>query len=117
MDHIRLHLFPETERIIRKETIEKMKDGVIIINNSRGPLIDEQDLADALNSGKVYAAGLDVASTEPILSGNPLLTAKNCIITPHISWASKESRQRLMDIAVDNLRQFLADSPVNVVNP
>lgn len=118
-DVIALHcpLFPETERIIRKETIEKMKDGVIIINNSRGPLIDEQDLADALNSGKVYAAGLDVASTEPILSGNPLLTAKNCIITPHISWASKESRQRLMDIAVDNLRQFLADSPVNVVNP
>ena len=93
-----------------------MKDGVIILNNSRGPLIVEQDLADALNSGKVYAAGLDVVSSEPIHGDNPLLTAKNCILTPHISWASKESRQRLMDIAVDNLRQFLNGAPVNVVN-
>lgn len=117
-DVIALHcpLFPETEGIINKNTIAKMKDGVIILNNSRGPLIVEQDLADALNSGKVYAAGLDVVSTEPILGDNPLLRAKNCIITPHISWAPKESRQRLMDIAVENLRQYLNGTPVNVVN-
>ena len=118
-DVIALHcpLFPETQGIINRENIAKMKDGVIILNNSRGPLIVEQDLADALNSGKVYAAGLDVVSTEPIKGDNPLLGAKNCIITPHISWAPKESRQRLMDIAVDNFRQFLAGRPVNVVNP
>lgn len=117
-DVIALHcpLFPETEGIINKSTIAKMKDGVIILNNSRGPLIVEQDLADALNSGKVYAAGLDVVSSEPIKGDNPLLKAKNCLITPHISWAPKESRQRLMDIAVDNLAKFIAGTPVNVVN-
>ena len=93
-----------------------MKDGVIILNNSRGPLIVEQDLADALNSGKVYAAGLDVVSTEPIKGDNPLLKTKNCLITPHISWAPKESRQRLMNIAVENLRQFQKGAPVNVVS-
>lgn len=117
-DVIALHcpLFPSTQGIINKENIAKMKDGVIIINNSRGPLIVEQDLADALNQGKVAAAGLDVVSTEPIAGDNPLLKAKNCIITPHISWASKESRQRLMDVAVNNLKQFIAKEPVNVVN-
>ena len=117
-DVIALHcpLFPSTEGIINKESISKMKDGVIILNNSRGPLIVEKDLADALNSGKVAAAGLDVVSSEPIKNDNPLLQAKNCFITPHISWAPKESRQRLMDAAVDNLRQFLAGTPVNVVN-
>lgn len=118
-DIISLHcpLFPETEGIINKDTIAKMKDGVIILNNSRGPLIKEQDLADALDSGKVYAAGLDVVSSEPIKGDNPLLKAKNCIITPHISWAPKESRKRLMDIAVDNLAQYISGNPVNVVNP
>ena len=118
-DVIALHcpLFPETQGIINKNNIAKMKDGVIILNNSRGPLIVEQDLCDALNSGKVYAAGLDVVSTEPIKTDNPLLKAKNCIITPHISWAPKESRQRLMDIAVENLAQFIKGTPVNVVNP
>ena len=117
-DVIVLHcpLFPETSGIINKDNIAKMKDGVIIINNSRGPLIVEQDLTDALNSGKVAAAGLDVVSTEPIKGDNPLLKAKNCIITPHISWAPKESRQRLMDIAVDNLAKFIAGEPQNVVN-
>ncbi len=118
-DVISLHcpLFPSTEGIINKENIGKMKDGVIIINNSRGQLIVEQDLADALNSGKVYAAGLDVVSVEPITADNPLLAAKNCFITPHISWAPKESRQRLMDLAIKNLEAFLAGAPINVVNP
>jgi glycerate dehydrogenase len=118
-DVIALHcpLFPSTQGLINKNTIAKMKDGVIILNNSRGPLIVEQDLADALNSGKVYAAGLDVVSSEPIKGDNPLLKAKNCIITPHISWAPKESRQRLMDIAVDGLKAFLDGKPINVVNP
>ncbi len=117
-DVIALHcpLFPSTQGIVCKKNIDKMKDGVIILNNARGPLVIEQDLADALNSGKVYAAGLDVVSTEPIKGDNPLLKAKNCIITPHISWAPKESRQRLMNIATDNLRKFLSGSPTNVVN-
>ena len=110
-------LFPETEGIINRETIRKMKDGVILLNNSRGPLVVEQDLADALNSGKVYAAGLDVVSTEPIREDNPLLTAKNCIITPHISWAPRESRQRIMDTAAQNIRAYLDGAPINVVNP
>ena len=118
-DVISLHcpLFPETKGIINKDTIKKMKDGVIIINNSRGPLIVEQDLCDALNSGKVYAAAVDVVSTEPIHSDNPLLKAKNCYITPHISWASRESRERIMDIAAGNLKAFLDRNPDNVVNP
>ncbi|MCI8657383.1 MAG: D-2-hydroxyacid dehydrogenase [Oscillospiraceae bacterium] len=118
-DVIALHcpLFPETEGIINRETIRKMKDGVILLNNSRGPLVVEQDLADALNSGKVYAAGLDVVSTEPIREDNPLLTAKNCIITPHISWAPRESRQRIMDTAAQNIRAYLDGAPINVVNP
>ena len=117
-DVISLHcpLFPETQGIINKDTIAKMKDGVILLNNSRGPLIVEQDVADALNSGKIYAAGLDVVSTEPIKNDNPLLTAKNCIITPHISWAPKESRQRIMDCTVSNVAAFLSGNPVNVVN-
>ncbi|MEG0493170.1 MAG: D-2-hydroxyacid dehydrogenase [Clostridia bacterium] len=118
-DVISLHcpLFPDTQGLICKASIAKMKDGVIILNNSRGPLIVEQDLADALRSGKVYAAGVDVVATEPIRADNPLLGVKNCLITPHISWAPKESRQRLMDIAVDNLANFQAGTPINVVNP
>ncbi len=117
-DVIALHcpLFPETQGIIDRAAIAKMKDGVIILNNSRGPLIVEQDLADALDSGKVAAAGLDVVSTEPIRGDNPLLKAKNCIITPHISWAAREPRQRIMDMAVENLKAFLGGGAVNVVN-
>lgn len=118
-DVISLHvpLFPSTENLINKDSIAKMKPGVIILNTSRGPLINEQDLADALNSGKVYAAAVDVVSTEPIKGDNPLLKAKNCIITPHIAWAPKESRQRLLDIAVDNVKSFIGGSTQNVVNP
>ena len=117
-DVIALHcpLFPSTQGIICKENIAKMKDGVIILNNSRGPLVVEEDLREALDSGKVAAAGLDVVSTEPIKGDNPLLKAKNCFITPHISWAPKESRDRLMNIAVDNLKAWIAGKPVNVVN-
>ena len=117
-DVIFLHcpLFPSTEGIINKKNIAKMKDGVILINNSRGQLVVEQDLADALNSGKVYAAGLDVVSTEPIKADNPLLKAKNCLITPHISWAAQAARQRIMDITVSNVKSFLDGAPVNVVN-
>ena len=117
-DVIFLHcpLFPATEGIINSENIAKMKDGVILINNSRGQLVKEQDLADALNSGKIQAAALDVVSTEPIKGDNPLLKAKNCIITPHISWAAKEARQRILDITADNLKSWVDGEPVNVVN-
>ena len=117
-DVISVHcpLFPSTKGIICKENIHKMKDGVIILNNSRGPLVVEHDLADALNSGKVYAAGLDVVSTEPVRNDNPLLQARNCTITPHISWAPKESRLRLMNIAVENLKAFLDGTAVHVVS-
>ena len=117
-DVIALHcpLFPESEGIINKDTIAKMKDGVILLNNSRGPLIVEQDLYDALESGKIAAAGLDVMSAEPVKKDNVLLKAKNCIITPHISWASKECRQRIMDCAVRNLQAYLDGKPENVVN-
>lgn len=117
-DVISLHcpLFEDTKGIINKTNIAKMKTGVMIVNNSRGPLVVEQDLAEALNSGKVGGAALDVVSTEPIGEDNPLLQAKNCMITPHISWAPKEARQRLMDIATDNLRRYLDGNPVNIVN-
>lgn len=93
-----------------------MKDGVIVINTSRGGLIDEQALKDALDSGKVSFAAVDVVSEEPIKPDNPLLRADNCIITPHIAWASKESRKRLMDTAVMNLLSYLDGEPINVVN-
>ena len=117
-DVIFLHcpLFPSTEGIINKDNIAKMKDGVILINNSRGQLVVEQDLADALNSGKVYAAGLDVVSTEPIGADNSLKTAKNTFITPHISWAAQAARQRIMDITVDNIGSYVDGAPINVVN-
>lgn len=117
-DVIALHcpLLPDTKEIINRSSIAKMKDGVIIINNGRGPLVNERDLADALNCGKVYAAGVDVVSSEPIRSDNPLLTAKNCIITPHISWAAKESRQRIMDCTAENIRAYIEGRPINIVN-
>ena len=117
-DVIALHcpLFPETENIINKNTIAKMKDGVIIINNSRGALIVEEDLAEALKSGKVMAAGLDAVRNEPIAMDNPLLSAPNCYITPHISWAALECRQRLIDYSLDNLKAYLDGNYTNIVN-
>lgn len=117
-DVISLHcpLFPETEGIICAETIEKMKDGVMILNTARGPLIDENALADALRSGKVKGAAVDVVSHEPILGSNPLLTAPNCIITPHMAWTQTEARQRVIDITADNIRAFLDGKSLNVVN-
>ncbi|MGM9604022.1 MAG: D-2-hydroxyacid dehydrogenase [Faecousia sp.] len=118
-DVVSLHcpLFPQTQRLIRRQTLEKMKDGAILLNTSRGGLLDEADVAEALHSGKLRAAALDVVSQEPILSTNPLLHAPNCIMTPHMAWAPTESRQRLMDCVAENLRCFLAGEPQNVVNP
>ena len=117
-DVLSLHcpLTDATKHIIRRETLEKMKDGAILINTARGPLINEMDLRDALQSGKLYAAAMDVVSEEPIKEDNPLLGLDNCLITPHIAWAPKESRQRLMDITAQNLRAFLNGAPQNVVN-
>jgi glycerate dehydrogenase len=117
-DVISLHapFTPQTERMINSDTIATMKDGVIILNTARGALVDEAALADALNSGKVYAVGVDVVSSEPIRADNPLLKAKNCFITPHIAWSARESRQRLMDVATANLEAFVRGKPVNVVN-
>lgn len=117
-DIISLHcpLTPETKEIINKDNIKKMKDGAVIINTSRGGLVNEHDLADALNSGKIKAAGLDVVSREPINSDNPLLFSKNTYITPHMAWASKEARNRLMAIAIENVKSYLMNQPINVVN-
>jgi glycerate dehydrogenase len=117
-DVISLHcpLNSETEGIINRETLDKMKTGVMIINTARGALIHEEDLCHALNTGKVAGAALDVVSAEPIEENNPLLKARNCLITPHIAWAPKEARERLMRVAVDNVSSFLNGSPRNVVN-
>ena len=117
-DVVSLHcpLLPETEGIMNRDTISRMKDGAMLINTSRGPLVAEQDLADALASAKLAGAALDVVSTEPIHGDNPLLKAPNGIITPHIAWAPRESRKRLMDIAAENLRQWMNGTPVNRIN-
>ncbi len=109
-------LADENTGFINKNAIEKMKTSAIIINTGRGPLINEKDLADALNSGRIAGAGLDVLSTEPPKADNPLLTAKNCRITPHIAWATKEARGRLMQIAAQNLKAFIDGIPQNIVN-
>lgn len=117
-DVITLHcpLFPQTHHLINRETIAKMKGGAILINTSRGPVVDEQALADALRSGKLCAAASDVASVEPIRADNPLLNAPNMILTPHMAWGTHEARSRLMDIAAENIRAFIAGKPVNVVS-
>ncbi len=105
----------ETKDLICAETIAQMKDGVILINTSRGGTIVEKDLAQALKTGKIYGAGVDVVSVEPAQPDNPLLSCDNCVITPHIAWATKEARGRLIDIASENVRSFLDGAPVNVV--
>ncbi|MDO5324821.1 MAG: D-2-hydroxyacid dehydrogenase [Clostridia bacterium] len=117
-DVISLHcpLFPETKNLINRNTIAKMKDGVILINTSRGPVVNDADLREALESGKVYAAGADVSTVEPIPADSPLLGAKNMFLTPHIAWATFEARKRLMDIAVKNVEAFLNGAPINTVN-
>ena len=116
-DILSLHcpLTAENAQLINRDSIALMKDGVFLINTARGGLINEQNLRDALLSGKVAGAAVDVVSTEPIRADNPLLGLANCLITPHIAWASRESRQRLMDAAVENLRAFLNGKPINNV--
>lgn len=117
-DIISLHcpLFPETKNMINAESIAKMKDGAMLINTARGALIDEYALADALNSGKIRGAAVDVVIEEPMNPNTPLLAAPNCIITPHIAWAPVESRQRLLNCVVENIDCFLTGNPQNVVN-
>jgi glycerate dehydrogenase len=115
---ISLHcpLSPESQEIINAESLQLMKKNSIIINTGRGPLINEQDLADALNQGQISAAGLDVLSSEPPSLDNPLLSAKNCYITPHIAWAAKECRDRLIATAANNLQSFISGKELNKVN-
>ena len=117
-DFISLHcpLFPETKGLINKTTIAKMKKTAFLINTSRGPLIQEEDLAEALNNGYIAGAGVDVLSKEPPKENNSLIGAKNCFVLPHIAWATKEARSRLMEVAVDNVQCYLQGAPTNVVN-
>lgn len=117
-DIVSLHcpLFPETENLINAATIAKMKDGAILLNTARGQVIDETAVADALNSGKLRGAAMDVVSEEPISPTNPLLSAPNCIITPHMAWAPMETRQRILDVTVENIQSFLSGGSKNVVN-
>lgn len=116
-DVVSLHcpLFPSTQSLIRAETIATMKPSALLVNTSRGPLIVDQDLADALNAGRLAGAALDVLSVEPPAETNPLIQAKNCIVTPHIAWATREARTRLMQMTAENLRAFLSGSPINRV--
>ena len=118
-DIISLHcpLFPETQDLINAETIAKMKDGAILLNTARGPIIDESAVAAALRSGKLRGAAMDVVSEEPISPDNPLLTAPNCIITPHMAWAPAQTRQRILDITVESIHAWQTGHPIHVVNP
>lgn len=117
-DVVSLHcpLTAETQRLIRRDTLALMKPTALLINTSRGGLVDEQDLADALNAGTIAGCGVDVLSSEPPSADNPLLHARNCIITPHIGWATKEARTRLMDITIHNVEAFLAGRAINIVS-
>ena len=117
-DVVSLHcpLTPATHKLVNADRLALMKPSAFLINTSRGPLVDEAALAEALNAGRIAGAGLDVLSTEPPPADNPLLRAKNCCMTPHIAWATRAARQRLLDIAVANVRAFLAGTPQNVVN-
>ena len=116
-DVVSLHcpLTPDTKEMVNAERLSMMKPNAILINTGRGPLVNEQDLADALNEGRIAGAGLDVLSVEPAVANNPLLSAKNCFITPHIAWATKEARTRLMDIAVNNLKSYQEGNIINNV--
>lgn len=116
-DVVSLHcpLTPDTKEMVNAARLQTMKPSAILINTGRGPLVNEQDLADALNKGRIAAAGLDVLSVEPSVTGNPLLGARNCFITPHIAWATKEARIRLMDIAVNNLKSYQEGIIINNV--
>lgn len=117
-DVVSLHcpLTDATKNLVNREFLQSMKKSAFLINTSRGPLVNEQDLADALNSGVIAGAGVDVVSSEPMKADNPLLKAKNLIITPHIAWCALEARQRLRDVTVNNIKAFIAGSPINVVN-
>ena len=116
-DVVSLHcpLTSDTKEMVNAERLNMMKPNAILINTGRGPLVNEQDLADALNEGRIAGAGLDVLSVEPAVANNPLLSAKNCFITPHIAWATKEARTRLMDIAVNNLKSYQEGNIINNV--
>lgn len=118
-DVITLHcpLFPETNHLINQNSLSKMKQGAILLNTARGPIIDEQAVADALRSGKLGGAAVDVVSEEPMKADNPLLKAPNCIITPHMAWAAIETRQRILDVTMKNIQCFLDGRPINIVNP
>ena len=117
-DILSLHcpLTNETKGLVNRERLNLMKPSAILINTSRGPVVNEADVADALNQGRIAAFGADVVSVEPMEASNPLLNAKNCFLTPHIAWATKEARQRLIDICVENVKAFVQDNPQNVVN-
>ena len=117
-DVVSIHcpLFPETKGLINKESLQWMKPSAFLLNTSRGPIIVDEDLADALNNEVIAGAGIDVLSMEPPSQDNPLFKAKNCLITPHISWATKEARTRLMQTTISNLKAYLGGNPVNVVN-
>ena len=116
-DVISLHspLFPETQGMINARTLALMKPSAFLINTSRGPLVVDQDLADALNAGRLAGAAVDVLSAEPPAESNPLLSARNCIVTPHIAWATREARARLMDLAIANISGWVGGNPVNVI--
>jgi glycerate dehydrogenase len=117
-DVVSLHcpLTPQTQNLVNTQRLGWMKPAALLINTGRGPLVDERALADALNSGRIAGAGLDVLSVEPPPADNPLLKAKNCVVTPHLGWGTLASRRRLMHVAVENVRAFLAGQPRNVVN-
>ena len=108
---------PNVDHVVNAERLAMMKPSAFLINTSRGPLVDERALAEALNAGRIAGAGLDVLAVEPPPADHPLYKAKNCQITPHIAWATRAARQRLLDTAVANVREFLAGKPQNVVNP
>jgi glycerate dehydrogenase len=117
-DILSLHcpLTPATENLINRETLAKMKDGAILLNTARGAVLDEEAVKAALESGKLRGAAVDVTRQEPLNSDSPLLTAPNCIITPHMAWTATEARQRILDCTMDNIRAYLAGKPIHVVN-